>query len=434
MNGITSQHSGYFEIIKPEFDDERTDGIDLLAQSSCISIHASTTRAPRGKKHSDLEVNLKPCEIMYRHGTVSNIGRLLDTLREQVEIAGNQSHKQQADVTGRIEGNTKSFRCNLATLTFAFPLPRDIDCSILYQRYYQVVGDTNNATAPALGITFENLVIEQRTSECRNEVGNDSTLDYIASLECYNILVFVSSPDGMHSNLGRTMRRLDIFAVAGRLEVDPYIPIALEYRLNSTATDGENFGKKSFPVVPPFSSFKARQEDEDEDDEIDRVLSEKLHDISVDTRKALRAKDPQSSILAEVAAADAVLNVHIPEIIMDVSSKELKGFLNILKSVIPSDGGSSPKSTTQQPPSSKDHVPSIAVSVACDTIAVSLHHKNEQEAASDWMSHVLRLDRCRLHTISGGQSMKYVRFLSHETTLYQGKRKLLLLLACGSFY
>lgn len=294
---------------------------------------------------------------------------------------------------------------------------RESDFSALYRRCGQSV-EASNSSRSALGIVLDKLSFEHRRALDDKQEDGVTVSSNFTCLECHNFLVFASSPDFRCAPLARKMYRMDIFAATGRFEVDPYIPIAIEYRQSLGGEQKENCVKKTFPVVPPFSSFKARQEDEDEDKEIDRILSEKLHDVNVDSRRDLRAKDPQSTMLTEASNSDAVIVCHIPEVVGDLSRDELISFLDLLKCIFPGTPASRPTEAPSSPPS-------IALSIACDTLSLAVHNQRASSPhhyeASSWNSHVLMLERCRAHTASSGTSVKYLRFLSHETSLFESK-------------
>ena len=381
---------------------------------------------------------MKPIELVYRHDTVAHITALAATLGDKggsnSESSDSTLQMKDSVVSNDSQDNNQlrinSALCTVGSLTVSFPVLGHPDFSPLYSRCGYKIGEciTNK---PALGLTLDNLTVEHRR---RGGKTGESSVEpeMTTSLECHSVICFASSPEKGGSLAGRISQRIDIFAATGRCEVNPCIPIAVEYRRNlSEGADGANFGTECFPTVPAFTSFKARQEDEDEDAEIDRILSEKLRDVNVDSRRSLRAKDPQSEMLEEAGNCDAVIMLHIPEVLVDVSREEIESLLDMIHCILPTKQNS-PESSKISPPS---HSPSLSVSLACDSISLSFHNQ-ELSQGRRWNSHLVRFDRCRAHTISGGSSMKFIRFLSHETTLYESKSLVLravVLLFCFSY-
>lgn len=387
----------------------------------------------------DFELGVKPIELVYRHGTIAHITALAATLGDKggnnSESSGRTLHMKDSVVSNDSQDNNQlrvnSALCTVGSLTVSFPVFEQRDFSPLYTRCGYKIGECH-ANQSALGLTLDHLTVEHRRRG--GKTGESSAEpEMTTSLECHSVICFASSPEKYGSLAGRTSQRIDIVTATGRCEVDPCIPIAVEYRRNLRGeTDVANFGTETFPTVPAFTSFKARQEDEDEDAEIDRILSQKLRDVNVDSRRALRAKDPQSEMLEEAGNCDAVIMVHIPGVLADVSREELETLLDMMHCILPTKQNS-PESSKVSPASPS---PSLSISLACDSIALSFHNL-ELSQEKRWNSHHLRFDRCRAHTISGGSSMKFIRFLSHETTLYESKSLVLravVLLLCSSLF
>lgn len=349
--------------------------------------------------------------------------QLLGSLSKDKTAEGGSDDREEKHSVGSSRGScSNSLRLNFSSITFAVPLMHEVDFSALYKRCGQSINNITNASRSLVGLAMDNVSIEHGQTVYDSREANQKMPSKVRSLECDSLVVFVSSPDGQNATLGRTVHRIDLLGAMGRLEVDPHIPIAVEYRSNTMESEA-NLGKKTFPTVPAFSSFKARQEDDEEDNEIDRLLSENMHDVDFD-RKALRAQDPQNIMLSEAANASAVLNVHIPQIRGDVSEDELEVILALFQNVFPKTHSTK---TNVEIPSSQP--PSIAISVACDTVSLSVHQESNQREKWHWSSFLWRFDRFRIHTVAPGSANKYVRFLSHETSFYESKCS-----RPGSFY
>jgi len=318
-------------------DQDICDCEDVLAQSACISMHVNIdSDLEEGPKLCDMEITMKPLELAFRPVTAAHIKALATSLTRR----NTGQHRESSDGSGEIQDavdsklRINSIYCTVASVTVSFPVLVQSDFSSIYHRCgYFVNGQASSW--PALGITLDNFSIEHR----RRDDGPRHTserLEMTTCFDCHSIICFASSPRSSESPSDRRSQRIDFFAATGRCEVDPYIPIGIEYRsVSQECMSDSNFGKNTFPTVPAFSSFKARQEDEDEDAKIDRILSEKLRDVDVSGRRALRTKDPQNEMLEEAGKCGAVVMIHIPEVILDISKGELEGLVNMLHCIVP---------------------------------------------------------------------------------------------------
>jgi hypothetical protein len=269
----------------------------------------------------------------------------------------------------------------------------------------------------SLGIFFDQVTLELNSGD---------SLEESTSLSCHHALVFASSPCGKH-NLERKMQHFDIIVMSGLTDVHPVIPVSVKlYRNKKEGGDGvHNYGAACFPVVPSLSSFKARQEDEDEDNRIDRVLSSKLHDLGMGLRKGLRADDPQSAMISEASESDIVLEVHIPEIIGDLASNELVALSEMLEylreNIVPA---SNTSRCSTEPPASTHRV---GLSFNCNSVSLALHGSLPQPTIdvdgcnSMSFSYVIKLDRLKTHTLLEDTGLRHVRVLAHELDFFESK-------------
>jgi len=398
-------------------DDDAVGGGDVLVQPSCISVQIGIeTNASDKSKRCDFEVNLKPIEMVYRHRTLWHVTSMVDTLKSNKEPVDSQS-VVNSTLQDKSNIQIASAFCTLASLTLILPVVEDRDFSSLYRRCGHFA-DASGSNRSAIGVLFENLTFEHKRQNDMVEESEAPVQRVTTTLDCHNIICFASSPESTGNSLGRLCHRLDFFAATGRFEVDPFIPITVAYRQNLQGGPSDsNVGREAFPSVPTLSSFKARQEDEDEDDEIDRILSEKLQDVNVDSRRALRAKDPQTTMLTEAENCEAVVMVHIPAIVVDFSRIELEALLEMIQCIMPKEKNApSPGKPSSSPPASS----SVAVSLACDSVCLAVHNYEIIRDRPRWNSFLFRFDRCRAHTIPGNTPTQFFRFLSHEATLFEG--------------
>jgi hypothetical protein len=400
----------------------------LLVQHACISVHLTVDTDEEKTKILSLEVDLKPIELVYRERTFSQLSALAGKL-------GDNKPRKQSNTLTEEENNGQgkmvvcSALCTISSIAVSVPVVLEDDISRLFTRcgYYS---DGSSSSHPALGFVFDNVSLEYKQRESNTTAETASSFP-TTTLDIHSFVMFVSAPEHTNSPIRRRSRVFDIFAATGRLEVDPFIPITIAYK---GETKGSNVARDAFPSVPAFSSFKARQEDEDEDDAIDRILSEKLNGgVNVDSRRALRAQDPQGNMLSEAEKCDAVIMVHVPDIMLDLSKEELQVLLEITKCISSATASSDTADNVERRNSPTTTTPPLAISIACDSFCLSLLNTMELGGRRTRSAHLLRLDKCRVYTVRGGPNGDFLRSLCHEVTLFEGKSLSTLFWKCRFF-
>jgi hypothetical protein len=219
------------------------------------------------------------------------------------------------------------------------------------------------------------------------------------------------------------MQRTDIIVARGRMEVNPYFPISISINFKSQGKPERNYGRESFPVTPTISSFKARQEDEDDELKIDRVLFSKLHDVEADSRKELRGTDPQSTMISNAEKCEIIVAVNIPELLGDFSAKELEVLLRMVNATT-STVQTSPIETSDETDASEP----LCISFNCDQVSLLLHsdtmsnnpESDVEQETSQVHTYVLVMDQFKGHTVVTGAKAHHIRVLCHEPCFYEG--------------
>jgi hypothetical protein len=360
------------------------------------------------------DATVLPIEVCIRQRTLSNLSSFAAQLRALKSESGcTTTQSATLDATRK---QHVSFQCSCPSITIGVPLVQKVSTSPIFERNGEML---NNAPIkrPSLGLLLQNTAFEWVTGPA--EDGNDS-LEEAGRFMSHNMLFFVQSPVGDKIVLDANMQRTDILMASGRLEVNPCIPISIELKRN---IGGSKIGGDSFPLVPAISSFKARQEDDDEDIKIDRLLFSKLSDVNADSRKDLRGSDPQFAMVADAKKADFVVVLNIPEITADFTKSEMETLLNILAATKPEP----PSPTTVAPSQDAEdgRVQGTCFALNISKITLSL---NEDPAAGghcqhqDTFSCVFAVDNFKAHALLQGSSMKHLRLLAHEPCLYEGKK------------
>jgi hypothetical protein len=400
-------------------DDDDGSDCDMLAQSPCVALHVKRELGDK-EDSSEVELRLEPMEISYRASTIANLGRLLHSLAWNPN-AGNMTTHEDAEreeiIAAAPAQKVVNFYSRCASVTVLLPVAVEDDWSGLYKRCgYTSTGNT--MVKSALGIQFDLVVVEMNKKSLRNEI----------AVSCHNIIASACSPLGQSVFDNRT-HRFDILSLCGRTEVNPCIPISI--KLIEIGTGDEDVAAKLFPSVPSISSFKARQEDEDDDNRIDRVLTSKLNPLNVNSRKELRGADPQSIMLPALAKTEILVAVHIPEILGDISCTELSLLNRAVESFLLVAASNQHQRSHLQ---FSDSAPLLhtALNITCDFFSGAVH-TNIADGDDTAHSFVIKMDRFQAHALKHGSKPKHARILAHEINLYEGKSFVLLFTALYSF-
>lgn len=384
---------------------------NILLQPACVSMHVAVNTDVEDNKRLELELSLKPVELIYRERTLSRLHELVSKLG-----GGEASETCRARNEGKedIKLFLNSALCTVSSLTVTLPVNQDSDAASLFIRCGHC-STTSSTPESALGCVLDNFsfAYKQCGDQAEDAAGMESAM---TTLDVHSFLVFASSSENTNSPVERKIQVIDVCGATGRFEVDPFIPITLAYKRNVKEKPEEgNVAKVFFPSVPAFSSFKARQEDEEADNEIDRVLSEKLSNVNVDSRRSLRAKNPQDKMLLESGRCEAVLILHAPDIVLDLAKEEMEVLLVMVNSVIPKT-----ERTKMEEKKTTFLESAIAVSVAIDAISLCILEKQNHGGPASWSSHLLRLGKCHAYAIVGGDSSwRFCRLLAHDATFYE---------------
>lgn len=363
------------------------------------------------------DATVLPLEVCIRQRTLSNISAFAADLRAQTETEL-QSAKPVGVTLETTRSQHLSLQCSCPSIAISIPLVQDVSTSLIFERNGEIL---NNAPMkrPSLGILLENTAFEWRVGPT---VGGCDNLEEAGRFLCNNMLFFAQSPVGDRVVLDATIQRTDFLMARGRSEVNPCIPISIELKRN---VGDDNVGRDSFPLVPAISSFKARQEDDDEDIKIDRLLFSKLNDVNADSRKELRGSDPQFTMIADAKKAQFAVVVTIPEIAADFTTSEIDSLLNILSATKVESSQNHASATTPSQYVGNEVAAPVCFAVNVSKITVALI----EEPAADKLHHqnifslVFAIDNFAAHALLNASSLKNFRVMAREPCLYQGKKR-----------
>ena len=353
-----------------EEDDEYGEDV-LLSQAPCVNVQWKKSKETDSKNDFiNCNITMLPLEIFFRQRTMSNLSQFHTLIQKDTSASdlGMQSSLPSPKGEARAREVTVSLSCNCPSITFNIPLLQRVPTAPMFEESGEVLKNVV-VRESSIGILLENVGFEFR-SQAEKDVEEGSPL-VSGKFSCQQLVCFVTCPEGDKMVFGTKMLRKDIFIATGRAEVNPYIPLSVTFIKTIPGGKDINPGRESFPIVPAISSFKARQEDDDEDIKTDSILFSKIGEVNADSRKELRGTDPQISMLTDAEKSDVVLTTHIPELMMDLTKKELGAFLQMVEATKPPDQGSATlekKSENQFERSSQ--ITSIAVN--CDQISLSI--------------------------------------------------------------
>eukprot|EP00531_Pseudo-nitzschia_arenysensis_P008948 CAMPEP_0116126544 /NCGR_PEP_ID=MMETSP0329-20121206/6385_1 /TAXON_ID=697910 /ORGANISM="Pseudo-nitzschia arenysensis, Strain B593" /LENGTH=1888 /DNA_ID=CAMNT_0003620627 /DNA_START=155 /DNA_END=5821 /DNA_ORIENTATION=- len=377
----------------------------LVSEAPCISVRVKTQRKSNKDEMIDCNMTLLPLELTFRQRTVENLtefgnaakDRFADFSRSPLSpepAASDESARKDKEVS-------LCFEC--PSICLYLPLVEQIHMSPIYER----CGETLSGAAireTSIGAVFENTGIDFKLQQSKNSLPGTESIS--GNFWCLNMGLFVISPTS-RSGFETRMLRKDIFIASGRTEVNPNIPISFGFKKGFSRTRDENSGRESFPIVPAISSFKARQEDDDES--------------SSSSRNDLRGADPQITMLANSERSTVIFEVSFPEIVLDLTTKEIEVFLRTLKII----QKSQPRETDKVPARARTNDNSSdKLSVAINLDKVSLSVRSDQEISngaehrSKMYSFLLAMDKIKSHIFIEDSGMKHFRLFSQDLCLY----------------
>lgn len=382
---------------------------DVLVQSPCISFNVRKDR----KGLIDIDLELLPLICNCQLNTLArmscfaaDIQPLRDSDSIQFEGDTETTKKDQENFSARI-----SFFC--PSIHFELPISKEENWENVFERSsYLIVSPGANTTY--FGVDIENILIDVNRKE--NMSDEDLSL-------CFdNALVFVSFPS-RGRDIDHASRRFDILSLAGRAEIQPTIPVNVKlWQDCSKMSDaGEHSspsrGEVEFPKVTPISSFKARQDDEDDDARIDRVLCSKLDGVDPSTRRQLRQVGTQQRMIENAAKSTTVIVLSIPELVGDVTSTELSRILLMIRTV--SKPKSSVTNSTQGKKKKTVHFASLLVNITSTTLAV---HDDPNDSECTTRSFVIKGQGLKIHGVLCGNNLIQGRVLLQDIHFFEGMK------------
>ena len=376
----------------PDGDDDDEDDIDLLVQAPCLSMTVNINTDDKNDT-MDWDIIMGPIEISYRHSMMTQLIAFF-----QVDARNNPPILEKPNHT------TISLHAACASLTFFLPLTRN-DEEASYRIYDRAgyISETTMVRETAFGFMCERLACELRKCDS-NDATNETTIS------CHNIVVFVTTPVSRYSAFDNRTRRLDFISICGRNEIDPCIPITVRCnQFSKLGSSDENFddgrilAESLFPKVPLLSTFKARQEDDDDE------TKSKHTDLDV------KLNDPQSALLLNIADPDMVITIHVPEIFVDLSATEVIEIQRLISFI---DVQSTPTETVKTNTREDAIRQRTACSITSESISLFFHVENNSIYNSVF---ALSLEDIKGHCVMDQATPKHLRVLVHDFDFLESK-------------
>ena len=357
---------------------------NLVSATSCIEVHV---RSQGGSKEF-IDVRLQTLKLFYNRTTMENFASLMTSVRPIAPVGGAPS-----DTMGSPQQiTTVSVWISAITLLIPVNGVPDSTFSTLFERCGYMIEEDSPSKSASVGISLEDVALTTLSS-ATGGIGDSVTGRKVS---CLRAAVFVSAPVTRGSSF---THRMDVLALAGQ------IPLSVKHSRSSPYASSATEGEAVFPKVPAMSSFKAREDDDDMDDS-DRY----------EIMDSLRSPDPQPTLLEAASQCHEAIEVHIPDLTLDLAKAEVVSLTKIIRGCMagPSSdisGGASDAPNRLEPKSKL-----LAVAVNVDQVTACAHCDRDSFSfkviGRDW----------KVFTAFQGPKVSCLRAMTHEIDLYTAQQ------------
>jgi len=373
----------------------------LLSSPPCVSLMAEFLDRNDEVRNTSVRVDiaLQPLEITYQ-GTAFQ--RLSNVIEELPQLEAPLSPKEEDDDDKAASSRDVHLAVSCSSTVLLLPcqqVPKQ-----LFQRHGYKDHVSGGNTFVGIGVEVEDLALDV-SHKSHHDGDNNSTSDESSTMTCTQSIIFVK---GIELEQGRrrnrktiTYQRADLVSLVG--DVDSETPISISF---SKFAKSNSQQKSVFPIILPLSSTKARQyEDESDEDDIDNV-----HTVEEASPSGMQTSDPQFILSSEANEAESELVVNLPNILLDFTTCEKQGLSNLLSSL-----------TSDNKESSDDHHDNetkgntVGIGVNVGQLSVVLHPAQPKKSSS----YSIIMDRIQIHALFRNSGLRNIRVLSHDVTLYE---------------
>jgi len=385
--------------------DSAGDQGELLITSPCIS---AEILYERGLHRSQITVNVEPVQLSCHPVTLSNLYSFSQSVAKSGGGANDSNESRQEKCTTDDSATSFSVSLSISSVDMLFPLASQQRLDLLFERCGYSWNSSISPPCPAsLGVHVESLQVTMDTEGGRNA-------EKVAYMSCKHLIVYATAPCPKKSRISQS-QVVDLLCFS-----ESSCPLSLEIRLEKNIASGEaNHATREFPLAPTIASFKARQEDEDDEYQIDRVLLSKMGEMGIAAKRELRGNNPQREMLQNCQMCETSILLRIPHISSDLTVDEYSALTG---AIVPLKQSANRLGTDKE--SSKDKgTAKIAISVVVEHISLGIHHGNSVAGDRSDTDHsfVLKMRRFRTHTVLGRYDPKHLRCSMEEINFLEAQ-------------
>ena len=406
---------------------------NVVSLAPCFDLQVEISKRENSRTtDTKIDLRLQPMHILGHPTTVRKAKELVSSIQTGQDSRSSMTTSRESQGKS-VAGSRKKARKGKMSLSVwspsieaMVPLESSQDHDLLFRRCGYELGGARLSQESFVGIALEDVVLSDESDGHK--------------LACQRALVFAVAPQSVPASRMVEMMRVDVLALSGLqpiyithrslAETKPVPPsnttansttgsLSTNAPRTTSATANSTMLRSSvlspsqsfFPKFPAVSTFKARQEDDDYHDE-----------FSEEIVNALKLQNPQSSMVRLADECTELLEVHIPDVTIDMTKSELEAFLAMVKGAASklsssSSSSSSPSSTTTTSTVDMDNtVPaSKAISVKLDQITLCFH---QETSVSDPASFKLIGSRWELCAVMHSGSFGCIRTAAHSMDLY----------------
>jgi hypothetical protein len=390
--------------------------------------------------HCTIEATTEPLETTYQQSMMDNITRLSESLASKNFHQKRVPPPTSTSLADDGESSTPmslQFDLNCQTITVFLPVvtgngPDPEKYQTLFQRCGSVVPNTTQSSSIMLGCVFDGCTANISRSSVDDSAsvisGGEGKTAFIAF---QHALLFARAPNNIESLItplhSSGMRHVDLMALSGDTAIDPDSVVQIDFsssqkQAKKSSESDLTTHMNNFPLVPPLSTVKARQEyDSDDDEQVSGATDGKNSSLKI------RGEDVQYGMSAEASDCGSSIHIQVPHIVFDLTLGERRELISLISALRTGTKDDESDGTRKEsdvdlkaPPSFK-----IAVAVSFDQVSVCLHDEAlTKESGSDdqdvYFSYVIVAGGIKAHTLLTSHGIRNVRFLVDDFTLYEG--------------
>ena len=394
----------------------------LVSEAPCLSIQWKCTLNKQNEYHSNCDMTLLALELSYRQRTVENILKFVTMAKDgftktERSVRSSKTYASNESAADRTQIYL-SLKC--PSVSIYLPLTDQTPISPMFERCGETF--TSRITRESsIGIIFEDTRFRFESQQGK-KIDQSETLS--GNFLCHHMGIFAISPKGK-SWCGPHLIRKDIFVASGSMQVNPSTPISFGFIRSSPKLKEGKAGREAFPILPTISSFKARQEDDDENIKSGNPIFPKFSENTSTSRNDLCHADPQITMLANSKQSTVIMSINVPEIIFDLTTKELEISLHMLRGIQKAPSLNEEK-IPPRPTSNATVCDKISTSINFDKVTLMIRDNQKKKGTKMVRIHdhsfIFAMDEIKFHIFFVGFEMMHFRFFSQDLCLYSQEK------------